>query len=318
MTYATGSLILSTDFNTLIGGNPTTISNTLNTVWAIGGTAAGYGQTALTQVSGGGAIAASDWANLAGKTSNSAAHQGTTILAVTSPVAGGSVAYQANIATNLTTIYDNRLNAGVSGSSTANSAIYNSPWSTQITFTHTVTFANAEAARYFFNAGGQLKVTCSHANTTPGINLLVNQLASNVGTITQSAPTSTTVTIAGVNYTGITKIGGGGNSPTILSTTSGYYSMTTAPIVVFNQTATGSPASYVGTYIQMRFGSNGTQGSNGDRGSIITISTLWDEVPNGLTVGSGSTTTVTAVAPETTYLANTWGAISISGIASSP
>jgi len=30
-------------------------------------------------------------------------------------------------------------------------------------------------------------------------------------------------------------------------------------------------------------------------------------------VGTGSTTTVLAQAPETTYLANTWGTITISG-----
>jgi len=316
MTYAVGNLIQSADFNTFVGGNPITTVNTLNTVWAIGGTTAGYGQTAVPQVSTGGSIAASDWANLVGKTSNTAAHQGTTILAVTSPVTGGTVTYQANIPTNLTTIYNSRLNTGVQGSSTANTATFNSTWSTQITFTHTVTFANADAARYFFNAGGQIKVTCSHPTTTAGINLLMNQLASNVGTITQSAPTSTSVSIVGITYTGITKIGGGGNTPTVLSTTSGYYNMTTTPVVVFQQTATGSPAAYVGTYIQMSFRSNGTQGSNGDRGSIITITTLWDEVPNGLTVAAGSATTVTAVAPETTYLANTWGAITILGIVS--
>ena len=318
MTYATGSLIQATDYNTLVGGNPVTTPNTLNTVWATGGTTAGYGQTAVPQVSAGATITASNWANLTSKTSNSAAHRGTTILAITSPVAGGSIAYQANIPTNLTTIYNSRLNAGVQGSTTANTATYNSTWSTQVTFTHTVTFASGDAARYFFNAGGQLKVTCSHPTTTAGINLLVNQLASNVGTITQSAPTSTSVTIAGTTYTGITKTGGGGNAPVIYSTTSGYYNMSSTPVTVFKQTATGAPAPYVGTYIQIIFRSNGTQGSNGDRGSIITITTLWDEVPDGLTVAAGSATTVTAVAPETTYLANTWGAISISGTVSSP
>jgi hypothetical protein len=55
------------------------------------------------------------------------------------------------------------------------------------------------------------------------------------------------------------------------------------------------------------------QGANGDAGSIITLYTVWDEVPDGLTVGSGSTVTVTAVAPETTNLANTWGTITLAG-----
>jgi hypothetical protein len=312
MTYSVGGLIQATDYNTLVGGNPSTSVNTLNTVWATGGTNAGYGQTAVSQVSAGQTITAASWANITGKTGNSASHQGTSILSVTTPTVGSSVTYQANIPTNLTSIYSSRLNAATQGSTVANTATYGATWSTQITFTHTVTFANGDAARYFFNSGGQLKITCSNSNTTAGINLLLNQLTSNIGTVVQSAPSSGAVTIAGTSYNGITKVGGGGNAPTI-SPNSGYYAMTTTPVTVFRQTASTGPSAYLGTYIQMSARSNGTQGSNGDTGSVITITTLWDEVPDGLTVGTGSTTTVTAQAPETTYIANTWGTISVSG-----
>ena len=47
MTYAQYGTISATDFNTLVGGNPTTTANTLNATWATGGGQAGYGQTAL-------------------------------------------------------------------------------------------------------------------------------------------------------------------------------------------------------------------------------------------------------------------------------
>ena len=53
--------------------------------------------------------------------------------------------------------------------------------------------------------------------------------------------------------------------------------------------------------------------SNGSPGATVTIYTVWDEVPDGLVVGTGSSTTVTAQAPETTYLANSWGTISVTG-----
>jgi hypothetical protein len=315
MTYSVGGLVQSTDFNTLVGGNPSTSVNTLNTVWATGGTTAGYGQPAASQVSVGQTIAAADWASLTSKTGNSASHQGTSILSVTTPTVGSSVTYQANIPINLTSIYSSRLNAATQGSTVANTATYGATWSTQITFTHTVTFANGDAARYFFNSGGQLKITCSNSNTTAGINLLLNQLASNIGTVVQSAPSSGAATIAGTSYNGITKVGGGGNAPTI-STNSGYFAMTTTPVTIFRQTASTGPSAYLGTYIQMSARSNGTQGSNGDAGGVITLTTLWDEVPDGLTVGTGSATTVTAQAPESTYIANTWGAITISGTVS--
>ena len=285
----------------------------MNAVWATGGTTAGYGQTAVANTSAGNTIASNQqWANLVTYTASSASHQGTAITAVTAPVSGGTIAYLSAIPTNLTTIYNSRLNAATQGATTANTATYGSTWTTAITFTHTVTFANGDAARYFFNSGGQLKVTCSHANNTAGINLLLNNLASNVGTVALSSPTSGTVTISGVSYNGVTKVGGGGNSPTISANT-GYYALTTGNATIFTQTASTGPAGYLATFIRMIAKSNGTQGANGDAGSIITIYTVWDEVPDGLTAGTGSTTTVTAQSPETTYLGNTWGTITITG-----
>ena len=53
MSYAQNGLIEATDFNTLVGSNPDTGANKLNTTWATGGTTAGYGQTAVSQVAGG-------------------------------------------------------------------------------------------------------------------------------------------------------------------------------------------------------------------------------------------------------------------------
>ena len=317
MTYAQYGTIAATDFNTLVGGNPTTTSGTLNAVWATGGTNAGYGQTAVANIAAGTQVAASgQWGALVSNTASAASHQGTSITSVSAPVAGGTVTYLSAIPTNLTTIYTSRLNAATQGSTTANTATIATTWSAAATFTHTVTFANGDAARYFFNSGGQLKVTCAHANSTAGINLLFNNLASNVGTVVMSAQNSGAVTISSVSFNGITKVGGGGNTPTLLPN-NGYYALTTSNANVFTQLASTGPSGYLSTFIRVIAKSNGTQGSNGDTGSVITLYTVWDEVPNGLTVGSGSTTTVTAVAPETTYLpANTWGTISITGTVS--
>lgn len=312
MTYAQFGTIQATDFNTLAGGNPTTTSGTLNAVWATGGGTTGYGQPALANVAAGQSVAAtSQWATLVSNTASAATHQGSSITSVTAPVAGGTITFLSAIPTNLTTIYTNRLNAATQGSTASNTATYGATWSNQLTFTHTATFANGDAARYFFNSGGQLKVTCSHPNGT-GINLLLNNLASNVGTVVMSSPTSGTVSIAGTSYSGISKIGGGGNAPTIDST-KGYYGLSTANATVFTQTASTGPSGYLSTFIRVIVKSNGTQGTNGDTGSVITVYTIWDEVPNGLTVSTGSATTLTVAAPETTNLANTWGTITLSG-----
>ncbi len=307
MSYAQYGTIAASDYNTLVGGDPVTSSGTLNAVWATGGTNTGYGQTAEANVAVGDSVAATKWANLVNKTANSASHQGTSISSVTAPAAGGLVTYLSAIPTNLTTIYTSRLNAASQGTTTANTATYGSTWQAALTFTHTITFANADAARYFFNAGGQLKVTCSHTNTSTSINQLYNGLASNIGTVVLSSPTTGSITINSTSFNGITKIGGGGNSPTI-STNTGYYALTTSNANVFTQLASTGPSGYLSSFIRV------IAASNGSPGSTITIYTVWDEVPDGLIVAAGSATTVTAVAPETTYLPTTsWGTPTVSG-----
>jgi len=308
MSYAQFGLIQATDFNTFVGGNPTTTANTLNATWATGGATAGYGQTAVANVAvGNTVIATGQWNALVSNTASAASHQGSTITSVTAPTSGGTVTYLSAIPTNLQTVYGNRLNAATQGSTTSNTAT----WSAALTFTHTATFANGDAARYFFNSGGQIKMTVSHPGGT-GINLLLNNLASNVGTVVQSAPTSGTVSIVGTSYAGIQKVGGGGNAPTVDST-KGYYGMTVSNATVFTQTASTGPSGYLGTFIRFIAKSNGTQGSNGDTGSVITIYTVWDEVPDGLSASSGSATTMTLSLPESTNIANSWGAITLAG-----
>ena len=312
MTYVQFGAIQAADFNTLVGGNPTTTANTLNATWATGGGTAGYGQTAVPNVTiGGSVLASTQWSSLVSNTASAATHQGSSITSVSVPVAGGVISFNSAIPTNLQTIYSNRLNAQTQGATTANTVTYGSTWSQALTFTHTATFASGDAARYFFNSGGQIKMTVSHPGGT-GINLLFGTLAANVGTVVMSAPTSGTITVVGTSYNGITKIGGGNPSPTIDST-KGYYGMTTSNATVFTQTAATGPSSYLGSFIRFIARSNGTQGSNGDTGSVITIHTIWDEVPDGLVVASGAATTLTLAFPETTNLANTWGAVTLAG-----
>jgi len=310
MSYAQFASIDASDYNTLVGGNPTTTVNTLNAVWATGGSAAGYGQTAIANVAAGQTVVATSWASLVNTTANSATHQGSSITSVSAPVAGGTITFLSAIPTNLTTIYNNRLNAATQGTTTANTATRGTTWSNQLTFTHTATFANGDAARYFFNSGGQLKLTFAQPTGTSMANAY-NALAAACGTLVISAPSSGTITIASTSYSGFTKIGGSG-SPSPYSTNTGYFALTTSNANVFLQT-TGTPAGYTTSFINVLVRSNGTQGSNGDAGSVITITTIWDEVPNGLSVTAGSATTLTAQAPETTNISNSWGSFTLAG-----
>lgn len=311
MSYAKSDKIEAVDFNTLVGVSPSSTANTLNTVWGIGNGNKGYGQTTVPNVAVASSVVASDWANLVSTTANIGTHQGTTLVNVTTPTTGATISYNANVVTNINSIYSSRLNASAQGTTASTATAIATTWSDSITFTHTVTFESGDKARYFFNAGGQLALQFTHS-TTGGINSLFNSLASACGTIVLSATTSGTQTIASTSYTGITKSGGSGTPATLLTNT-GYYALTTTNQEVFKQLATGTPANYLSSFISVNVKTNAPTGSNGDNGSIITFTTVWDEVPNGLVVATNSTTTLVVRPPSTSQLTSTWGTVSVTG-----
>lgn len=312
MTYAVGGLIQAADYNNLIGSSPSGTANKLNTVWAVGQGTAGYGQTALSSVSAGATVQATEWANLNNRIGSAASHQGTSVTSITGLVVGGLIKYTdagPAFQNNLTAIYNSRLNAASVGSTSTNVVTRPSGWSDNVTFDQTITFTSGDAARYFFNAGGQIGVSFS-SPTGSAIDNIFNALASASGTIWLSAPNSSSITVAGVTYNGVTKSGGSG-SVTVLGTNLGYYGLTSSFQTIFKQVA--GYGGYLSSFIEVQARTNGTQGSNGDNGSVVYIRTIWDEVPNGLSVSAGTTTTITVRPPSTTHISNTWGTPSLSG-----
>jgi hypothetical protein len=312
MSYAQFQTIAAADYNGLVGANPGSTANALNTVWATGSGFAGYGQTAEANVAVGDTITAAKWANIVTKTANSATHQGSSLSAVTTPTVGGTITYLANIPTNLGTIYSNKLNAASQGTTAPTTVTRSGTWNNQLTFTFTATFANGDATRYFFNSGGQVKFTFSHP-TGSTIDNSLNALATACGTIALSAPTTGTATIAATSYNGVTKVGGSGTVNTI-ATNNGYYSWSTANTLAFKQLVASAPAGYTNTNINLNVKTNGAVGSNGDVGNVITIYAQFAELTStGLTAATGTAVTMTVVPPEVTNIANTWGTITPGG-----
>ena len=299
---------------TLLGAATSTSSSNINSVWSTGNGKGGYGQTAVASVSTNGKVLASQWASLINTVSSVASHQGTAITAITAPTTGSQLVHYSALPTNITNVYTGRNNAAAQGSTSTTNTVNSSTWFNAITFTQTVTFASGDAARYFFNAGGQIALTFNHP-TGSGINGLFNALGTACGTLVISSPNSGTVSIASVGYNGIAKVGGSGSTTTLLPNV-GYWGMTTTNQEVFKQfggTFSSGGGTYSQNYLSVNVKSNGAQGSNGDNGSTITITTTWDEVPNGLTVQAGTTVSLTVRPPSTTYLSNTWGTPTVSG-----
>lgn len=307
MTYAKNNKIEAADFNdNIVGSSTTSTSGLLNTIWGPGSGNYGYGQTAIPQVAANSSISFTDWANVTNKTTLIANHQGTAITAVTTPVSGARIDYNSNIVTNIGTITSARLNAAAQGTTSSTGTQVGTIWSSQLTFTHTVTFESADKARYFFNAGGQLALSFSHSSTASAIDVLFNALATACGSIVMSSTSSGTVNIGGVDYNGISKVGGSGTATT-LATNSGFYGLApSTSVLIFKQLASGTPAGYVNSFISVTAALNASS-------TVITFTTVWDEVPNGLAVWPVSRTTLTVRPPSTTYLTNTWGTVAVAG-----
>lgn len=311
MTYEQYGLISYTDFNNFAGATNSTTANTLNAVLGVGSGNSGYGQPTVTNVAQYATVSASDWASLINKMTSTASQQATSITALTAPTAGDRINYLSALSTNLTSLYTKRNNAGSQGSSVATATTNATAWSSAITFTHTVSFASADSARYFFNAGGQIAITLEHPAGS-GINTMFNTMATAAGTVVLSAPSSGNVTIAGSVYNGVTKVGGSGSASTV-SPNIGYYALTTSNQEIFRQAASSAPTGYTSSFISINVRSNGTQGTNADRGTVLTITTLWDEIPNGLLVSANTKTTVTVRYPSSSYLSPSWGTVTVVG-----
>jgi len=312
MTYTLGSLIEATDYNGFVS---TTSGANVNATWGTGTTSAGYGQTPLATVSAGGTVTATQWASLVNTIAAMANHQGTTITSRAAPVAGNVISILSAVNTDITSCYNNRGNAVAQGSQystisgTISKTTNTSGATWTITFTNTVTFTSADAARYFFNAGGTVKIDVSKTSTGQDGDAEWNDLAGTLCGDIYISGGDYSQTINGQAYTGTTKIGGTG-SPAVLNTTIGFFDLVAgaAATVVYRQNADTAP--YTNNFIQHSI----AKGASSD---TLVITTLWSasdgDTISGGTAASGATpgtapcTIVTYFPPSTTYLSNSWG-----------
>jgi hypothetical protein len=318
MTYSSGGLIEATDYNGFVS---TTAGANINDIWATGSGDKGYGQSALATVSAAGTVTATQWASLVNTLSSLGSQTSTTITARTAPTAGTTISVLAAVNTDLTNVTTNRNNAagvgtqytGWTGTNSKTGGTSGAAWT--ITFTNTVTFASAAAARYFFNGGGLIKLQVSkNALGTTG-DPVWNDLASTLCGQIYFSGAAASHTIAGTAYTGTTKIGGTG-TPTTLSTATGYYALTAgaAATIIYKQFSATAP--YTTDFIQHSVALDATS-------AILTFTTLWsanDSGPgnpdpisggtaaSGATPGTAPCTICTYTPPSSTYLTTaSWG-----------
>ena len=311
MTYSSGGLIQATDYNGFVS---TTVGVNINDVWSTGASDKGYGQSAISTVSTAGTITATQWATLVNTLSSLGSQTGTTLTARTAPTAGTLISVLAAVNTDITNVTTNRNNAvavgsqftGWTGTNSKTAATSGATWT--ITFTNTVTFASANAARYFFNGGGLIKLDVSKTATGALGDPEWNDLATTLCGDIYISGAGTAHTIAGVSYTGVTKTGGTG-TPVTLQTSLGWYNLTTSDQVIYKQFADTAP--YTTNFIQH-------SAKTATAGTQLVITTLWSAsdgdpisggtAPTGATPGTAPCTICTYFPPSTTYLTSaSWG-----------
>lgn len=174
MAAGVGQLIEDTDYNSI----RTKINNVM------GANTDGYGQALVSSdVSNDQVITASQWNNLRIDIAKARGHQtGDNELANltepvnTTPGAGQSLDITNAIRSQFDTMADacvtnKRVCAATQGSAEALSGgtgTRSTTWSTKLTHSITVQFSNANEARYFFNAGGQIRFSANFSVTPTG------------------------------------------------------------------------------------------------------------------------------------------------------
>ena len=292
MAYTSGDTILAAHYNSFVSD--------FNTNWGTGSGDQGYGQSnTLSSVSAGDTVTATQWSTLLARETSAAAHQGTTLTSITSPNAGDTISAFTALAANTSLINTNRLNID-SGkyADTTSTQSGTSSWTTSTVHTFTLTFASADAARYYYNCGGSTRFSFSRSGGTSHTkNTEWSNLATACGTIIFAAQ-------------GTTKSGGSG-STTTLATTIGYHDMTTSNQTIFKQMEGDNP--YTANFIQIEAKTNAVDsGGNGDHGHILTFVVTWSDAAGDTfndTVDGTVTDTITHRTPNTNSLNNaSWSA----------
>jgi hypothetical protein len=322
MTYSAGSTILASDYNGFVS---TTASANVNATWN-----STYGQTALATVSSAGTVSATQWATLNTTIASMGNHQATTITSRSGPTAGSTIAIQSALNTDITNCYTNRYNAYAVGSQftgwtgiasqTAVTGHRNATWT--ITFTNTLTFANATAATNFFGSGGLVKMQFGKTSTGHSADATWNNFVGTICGAVWFTSDAASKTISGTSYNG-TKVIGGSGTPTTVGTAIGFNQLTGTPQTIYKQFNTQYV--YTGDYVQIDASVSG---------AVVTFTCYWfspaRNVPgttneitggtatSGISFGTAPTTVLTYFPPETTYLTNTWGSPTVASTVNAP
>ncbi len=292
MTYASGGLIEATDYNGFVAS--------VNAIWGTGSGDSGYGQsTIVSTVAVSNTVTAAQWSTLISRINSMSSHQSGSPTALAIPTTGDVITYLSTLSSAISTITTNRLAANAFGTA-ANTTISNTTvWVTSSVKEISLTWANANAMRYFFNAGGYVTFTVADsvlAGNTKSTDW--DALLAACGTVRINAQTSL-------------KVGGSG-TPTVNNTNLGFYDLTTGNQTILQQFSTTATGGYNTNFATFQARVNASPGSS----TVMNVNTTLTDASADEVLPAGSNNvqgnvifTVSVVPPSTTNLSNVWGTV---------
>jgi len=165
MAYLAGDTITAAQYNIFVNNSSSPFG--YNHFAGTGSGAYGLGQTHIATVTAAdNTITASQWNTLLTGITNIANHTNDTITARTSVAAGDTVAIKTAVETDLATLAASVEAGSTSATALGTNAVGTSTnaatWNSTSTIERSVTFADADKMRHFFNAGGKIRIdpTC--------------------------------------------------------------------------------------------------------------------------------------------------------------
>jgi len=198
MAYTAGDTILDDEYNVFVNNSSSPFG--YNHFAGTGATVYGLGQSAISTVTAGSTINASEWNSLFTGLDNIANHTNDTMTSRASVSAGDSIAIKAAVAADLAT-----LAASVAGGCTGataiaegaelQSSVSSTRWVGSHAVEHSITFASNNNLRFFFNAGGTMRMkftrTGNGGSTATSKDSSVDELITAVGNFDLKQATST-------------------------------------------------------------------------------------------------------------------------------
>jgi len=294
MTYASGGLIEALDYNNFAAS--------VNAIWGSGGSPTldyGYGQASISGVLQSATVAASEWATLISRLDSLDRHQTNTTSGITPPTSNTTITYLSSIGSLISTLTSSRLTTALARVSATATVTNATTWSGSSVKTIRLTWPNANAMRYFFNAGGNIQMTAVNSilcNNSKSLDW--DALLNNCGTVNITAQDSS-------------KTGGGG-TPTINPNTVliGFYDLTTSNQSILQQYSTTVAGTYTSNYALFQAVLNAAPGSSTTMDLTMTLvdGSPDEALPAGQNDVQGTVRfDVIINAPSSSYLTNVWG-----------